>query len=172
MGVGFSHGVRKLSMYGKVEGKMARGKYAKNTSVSSHRTKEEIELVLRKYGADAFTYGWDNRTAWVGFKIQGRAIKITFTLPDKESKEFTHTPSRGIERTDEEACRLWEQACRESWRSLLLFVKATLEAIEMGIITLDQAFLPYILREDGRTIFEWLSPQMPKMLTTGEYHGT
>jgi hypothetical protein len=140
------------------------GKYAVGTSVSTDKTKMEIERVLRKYGADGFSYGWEGVNVYVAFRIKSRPVKIAFSLPNKNNREFTHTESRNLPRDTDQAARLWEQACRESWRSLLLFIKATLEAIEIGIITFDQAFLPYLLRSDGLTVAEWILPQMPKML--------
>jgi len=38
-------------------------KYAQHTSVSSERSRMEIERTLKRYGAKAFIYGWEEKHA-------------------------------------------------------------------------------------------------------------
>lgn len=39
------------------------GRYAQNTNVSSQDSLAEIERTVTRYGASAFSYGWDQTTA-------------------------------------------------------------------------------------------------------------
>lgn len=151
--------------------------YAKNTDVSTISSRGEIERTLQRYGATAFMYGWDGPIAVIGFQIHGLRYKVTLPLPERNSREFTHTPSRGNLRSAADANAAWEQACRQRWRALALWVKAVLEAAEAGITTLEIALQPYILLPNGRTAGEWLAPQieaayqsgrMPALLLPGE----
>ena len=144
------------------------GKYAKKTSVNTEKTRMQIEKTIIQYGADGFSSGWDGPKAYIAFRIQGRSVKFSFHLPDKNNDEFIYTPSKGLARTEKAAYEAWEQACRSSWRSLALFIKATLEAIEIGILSFDEAFLPYLITQSGQTISELIIPQIPKMLGTGK----
>jgi hypothetical protein len=143
------------------------GRYAVKTDVSSYQSQQEIEKMLRRYGADAFQYGWDNNKAAVGFRTQDRHVRFVVPLPDKTDDEFTRTPARKQKRTPAETEKAWEQACRQRWRALALAVKAKLEAVEVGIATFDDEFAAYIVLPNGRTVGEWLTPQIEEAYETG-----
>jgi hypothetical protein len=134
-------------------------RYAANTEVPSDRSRSEIERTLRRYGATAFAYGWEGNQAQVGFKLASRQIKFRLPLPDPASREFTLTPT-GRERSAASAEEAYEQAVRQRWRALALVIKAKLEAVEAGISTVEREFLDAIMLPDGRTVGDWLGPQL------------
>lgn len=148
-------------------------KYASNTSVSSEKTRGEIERTLTRYGATGFAYGWEAPTAVKGptavimFQMANRRIRFSLPLPDKASKEFTRTPSGRRERGPEEAAREWEQGCRQRWRALALAIKAKLEAVECRISTFDEEFLSHIMLPNGATVGSWMTPQVVRMYESG-----
>ena len=123
-------------------------------------TLPEIERTLQRYGAQAFMYGWDAGRAVIGFEIANRRYRIQLPLPDRNAPEFTRTPARNTRRTASAAQAAWEQATRQRWRALALWIKAVLEAAEAGIVTVDEALQPFIVLPDGRTVGEWLAPQL------------
>lgn len=138
-------------------------RYAAKTSVPVERSRHEIESTLARYGAEQFMYGWNADGAMIAFVVetasgQRRQVNFRLPLPAKDLREFTHH-SRG-RRTPTESERLWEQACRQRWRALLLVVKAKLEAVESGIATFEDEFLAYIALPSGQTVSEWISPQI------------
>lgn len=137
--------------------------YAKRTTVSVERTRNEIEATLARYGAKQFMYGWGAAGALVAFVVrvdsgQDRQVRFELPLPSRDLREFTHH-SQG-KRTAEAAERLWEQACRQRWRALLLVIKAKLEAIEVGVATFEDEFLAYTMLPSGETVSQWLGPQI------------
>jgi hypothetical protein len=67
--------------------------------------------------AASFTYGWDQERAVIKFHHQGRKIRFVLPLPDRSAREFTHTPGRGNRRSDADAYKAWEQACRQRLRA-------------------------------------------------------
>ena len=142
-------------------------RYAEDTSVSMERSRAEIERTLARYGASSFLYGWDGNRAVIGFMAHGRRIKFVLDLPDPADKQFTLTPSYKWERTKEQATQAWEQACRQRWRALALVIKAKLEAIEAGITSFEDEFLPHTMLPDGRTVAEWMQPQVEQVYLTG-----
>lgn len=142
-------------------------KYAENTSVSSSQSRAEIERTLVKYGAGGFMYGWQEDRALVGFTMNGKQIKFVLILPDKQDREFTHTPSRGQRRTVDQQEAAFEQAVRQRWRALALVIKAKLEAVEAGITVFEDEFLAHIVLPDGRTAGEYMVPQIEQAYTTG-----
>lgn len=141
-------------------------RYAESTSVSSDKSRAEIERTLERYGADQFMYGWESGQALVGFRMEGRMVRFVLPLPDKE--DYRRTPGRGLERTQSQALEAWEQACRQRWRALALVVKAKLEAVESGITTFEDEFLAHIVLPDGQTAGAWLRPQIALAYDSGE----
>src|SRR4051794_9343207 len=120
-------------------------RYAESTSVSVENSRGEIERTLQRYGADSFAYGWEVGRAVVQFSHQGRHIRFVLPLPDKDSPEFTLTPSKKYSRSEADAFKAWEQACRQRWRALALAIKAKLEAVEAGITSFDDEFQAFIV---------------------------
>ncbi|MFN7930906.1 MAG: hypothetical protein U0Y68_23875 [Blastocatellia bacterium] len=72
-----------------------------------------------------------------------------------------------MKRTSTQAYEAWEQATRQKWRALALVIKAKLEAVESGITTIEQEFLPFIVAADGRTVGEHLIPQLDQYCLSG-----
>ena len=151
-------------------------RYAQDTSVSTEKSRAEIEATLTRYGADQFMYGWDREQAVVQFRMEGRHVRFLLPLPDKGDDEFRLTPSKKYARSADDQLKAWEQACRQRWRALALVVKAKLEAVETGITTFDDEFMAHLVLPDGSTVGQWLGPQiesaydhgtMPSMLAIG-----
>ena len=136
------------------------GKYAAGTEVPADRSRSEIEKTLVRYGATKFLYGWEDDAAVIGFVAHGRHIRFLLPLPDKNSTEFTRTPGRRNVRTPEQAIVAWEQACRQKWRAMALYIKATLEAVESGIVSFDEAFEAHTLLPNGQTVGQYMQPQI------------
>lgn len=143
-------------------------KFAADTSVSSERSRAEIESTLRRYGADSFGYMSNRDTAVIGFQAHGRRIKFELPMPDPKAREFTHTPGRNIERSPAQADAAWEQACRQRWRALALCVKAKLEAVEAGITTFEAEFLAHIVLPGGATVGELALDKIALAYETGD----
>jgi hypothetical protein len=97
--------------------------YAKNTEISVDKSKAELEWLLKRFGATQFGYLTSPTKSQIGFIIEGRRIEFTIKHPDP--KEFERTPT-GRQRCENEIRKSWEQACRASWRELLLLIKAQL----------------------------------------------
>ncbi len=119
-------------------------RYAENTGVSVESSRGGIERTLQRYGADSLAYGWEAGRAVVQFAHQGLHIRFVLPLPDKNDRAYTHTPGKGLVRTEADAYKAWEQACRQRWRALALAIKAKLEAVEAGITTFEDEFMAHI----------------------------
>ena len=94
-------------------------RYASKTTVSSDRSKAEIEGILRRYGADQFMQGWEASLGVVGFRINGFQVRMLLPLPNPE--DFRHYErksgysTRQVERAPEAAQKAYEQAERQAW---------------------------------------------------------
>ena len=146
------------------------GQYAANTEVSQEKSRAEIETTLRRYGADAFSYGWQNSSAIVVFRANNRHIKFELRMPDRHDPEFTEyrNGSKTLYRTESAAYERWEKATRQKWRALALVVKAKLEAVSSGISEFEEEFLAHIVLPDGSTVGSRALPEIEKAYLTNK----
>jgi hypothetical protein len=148
--------------------------YAVTTSVSVERTRAQIEKELRNYGADQFFSGWNANKAFISFRAKDRFVRFSLPLPKRNEKQFTHRRGHSKyyeswdKRSDAEALKVWEQACRTRWRALLLTLKAKLESIEAGIETFEQAFLAHIVLPDQTLVGDHIISALTQSYETGE----
>jgi glycogen debranching enzyme len=143
-------------------------RYAASTEVGSDRSRAEIERTLARYGARQFMYGYDQTRAIVGFQINNRQVRFVLPLPDRDDREFTHTPSRGTQRTAAQREAAYEQAVKQKWRALNLVIKAKLEAVESGIVTFDAEFLAHLVLPNGRTVADEVVPMVETAYETNQ----
>lgn len=132
-------------------------RYATQTTVSPEKSLAEIKSTLRRYGADQFAFAESGGEVMIGFRLQGHIIRLNLHLPP--ASDFARTPT-GLNRDRKARDQAWAQAVRSRWRSLFLLVKAKLESIDMGLETVQQAWLPYLLLPSGETVNDWLLPQL------------
>lgn len=129
--------------------------YANSTKVPVERTKADIEKLVKKYGAKGFAIGWHNNRAQISFAAHDRHIRFTILVPEAAQPE------------------------RSRWRTLLLLVKAKLEAVDAKVVTFEEAFVGDIVMPDtGRTVWEMTREQIslgyagrPTQFLIGVDHG-
>lgn len=143
-------------------------RYASKTNVSADRTRNEIESLLARNGADQFAYAAFRDKAIVGFVLHGRMIKIAVPLPDPQADDFTRTPGRGKLRNPDEARKLWEQGCRARWRAVLLVLRAKLEAVAIGVTTIESEFLAFTVLPGGETVMEHIGDGIALAIENGK----
>lgn len=141
--------------------------YAQSTEVSVERTQASIKRETSRYGADSFMLGEEGARALVRFRINGRSVQFTLELPSKAEERFWKTPGGRRKRDEAGAWKAWEQACRQKWRALHLYVKALLEATHDEIIPFDEAFLPFLVLSDETTVGQRMAPAIAKAIENG-----
>ena len=141
-------------------------RYASQTSVSSEKSRAEIEATLTRYGATGFMYGWADQSAVVMFQMADRRVKFLLPLPDRET--FKRTPGGRRERDMDGQMAALDQAVRQRWRALLLIIKAKLEAVESQITEFEDEFMAHIVMPDGRTVSEHVRPSIATAYKTGK----
>jgi len=145
---------------------MTTGTYASQTTVTSEKSRNEIEKTLVRYGATTFGYGWQGRRAMISFVMAGRQMRFLLPLPDPADPVFTRTPTNRP-RTARQAEEAYQQAVRQKWRALALIVKAKLEAVESGIVTFEEEFAMHMILPDGRRVAEHVMPAIEQSYATG-----
>lgn len=145
--------------------------YAKETDVSSDRSRAEIERTLSRYGATGFAYGWDAGRVMVAFQAHGRRVRFVLALPKPEDFLIIRN-AKGYavrRRTPVQARAACDQAVRQRWRALLLSIKAKLESVEAGIETFEESFMAQIVLPDGSTVADRVMPQIESAYQGGEF---
>lgn len=152
-------------------------RYASETTVPVAKSKAEIEATVTKYGATAFMSMQGQGVAAILFEAHGRRVQFKLPLPRLSDFEYGLRHRRRVKLTTDQQQAAFEQACRQKWRALNLVVKAKLEAVESGITTFEDEFLAHIVLPDGKTIGDWMRPQlaaayergtMPPLLPSGD----
>lgn len=133
--------------------------YAKGTTVSVSSSQQEIAQTLHRYGVVTYSFGARPGEALVEFEMSDFPVRISVPLPAKPPKQMGTSPQTGRQVN---LWTRWEQEVKEAWRALLLLIKANLEAIERGIVTVEQAFLAYLVTNNGRTVGDQLIPELQK----------
>ena len=139
--------------------------YASGTTVPVEKTRAEIERLLMKHGATQLGIISDSERgiALVIFTITGRQVRLRVPLPVLGDVE-----ANGRHRAAGDECiRRFEQLTRQRWRALLLFARAKLQLVELGLSTVEREFLAHIALPDGQTVEDVLLPQLEEAYRTG-----
>lgn len=137
-------------------------RYAKGTYVSVAQSQSEIQRTLMNYGATEFMFGQGTGTHFIAFQFRQRAIKIRLDGPSTSYRR------KGAYSDTEKSAGQLEQETKQRFRCLLLIIKAKLEAVESGIVTVEQEFMPYLVMPDGRTVAEHSLPMIHSAYASGK----
>lgn len=126
-------------------------RFAEGTSVPVPKSRMEIETLLAKHRADQILMGTDRvqSRGFVGFTLQGRQYRLM--VPPRDGK-----------------ARNQEQIERERWRALLLLLKAKLEVVASGMVSIDEEFLAYMVLPNGKTVGAEIAPRLAEAYESGE----
>jgi hypothetical protein len=143
--------------------------YAAGTTVTVAKSKGELDALLSKYGATQRGVAEDDAAgvAIVAFTLARRQFRMKLPMPKFEA--FARDPrSTWKRRTAEQQRKAFEQACRERWRAVVLVVKAKLELVQLGVTSVEQEFLAYLVLPDGSAMHEAVAPRIAAAYETGE----
>ena len=124
------------------------GQYAKGTEVTVDRSQQELVQVLHRYGVDTYQFGATPGKASIYFEMNHLPILISIPVPPKPTSPKIRNPSTG--RMIDANAR-WDQEVREAWRACVLLLKANLEAVDRQIVKPEEAFMAFLVGDDGRT---------------------
>lgn len=143
---------------------------SQNTKSPVANSKREVERILQRYGARAFSCAEDYHSGQVIVQFviadaPGSAKFIPVKLPVNVARIyeilFGMVPrSRMSERGSD-----WERAERVAWRNLVLWIDAALSAAAAGLQTIEEAFFAHVvvggervidLAHDGQMIYKQL----------------
>ncbi len=144
--------------------------FMETTKISPQKTVGEIQEVLGKYGASAIRTDYENgQVIGVSFTIDINRNQIPFRLPCRYLAVLDVLMDRirgerSQEYLDKKREEYTEQAKRIAWRQILRWVEAQLALVETGMVKMQEVFIPYMLMDKGKTLFEKLEETQFKML--------
>lgn len=145
---------------------MAEKKYAATTTTPVGNTRNEIESLLTKHGADDIAFGTIQGHVVVGFTHSSRQVRYVVALPDPGAPEFARTPT-GLRRSANEAAKAHQQAVRSIWRSMALVIKAKFVAIDSGVSSFEAEWGWSIVLPNGRTVGSMVAPAIEESYSSG-----
>jgi len=148
-------------------------RYASDTSVSVAKSRGEIEKLLRVWGANQMQWSddFDGGKAMLRFiwEHDGASYTARFTVdvPTKAEieKESVHATSGRFLQTKYD--KAMERRGMVEHRELALLLKAIFVAVDCGLITAEQVFMPFLEGSDGMTVSERILPELANMLKRG-----
>lgn len=117
--------------------------YARTTDVSVEQSRHELDTLLGRHGADLRLIADLTDRAVVGFRLAGQTVRIEVPMPTLAMPGAT--PDGWEFLVDKNRQVFIAQQTRARWRSLLLLVKAKLEAVRIGLTSVEREFRPDLL---------------------------
>jgi hypothetical protein len=141
------------------------------TEVPAEQSAGSITSMLVQAGATKVSMKYlDRKIVGIEFYFQLGALEFPFEIPAKVSAIFdklwaVRSPQY---RTNRDKVNVLAQAERIAWRQLFRWVEAQCALIETGMVSNVQVFTPYMLVENGRTVFDLVMEQRFKALPAPE----
>lgn len=137
------------------------------TSIAAEKTVAQIQSLLAKAGAKRVMqeFDEDGRVKAVSFQLELDGVPLGFTLPTD------WRPVLQVMNNDPKVPRSYcnnDQAVRVAWRITLAWVEAQLAIIETKMVKTEQVFLPYMITNNGQTVYEQLRDNPGRLLGGGE----
>lgn len=124
------------------------------TTIKPQKTINEIQIILAKHKAKAILTEYDNNgnVIALSFKIDTINGEAGIRLPVNTEKVLQVL--RNQRKNNSQIKDTPEQALKTGWRNIKDWIDAQMALIETEMVTIDQVFLPYILNNEGQTLYE------------------
>lgn len=126
------------------------------TSIEATKTVAEIQSILAKHGAKSILidYGEAGAIEACSFRVITPKGDVAIRLPvDPEAVLKVLTQQSRLGRMPKRYLTQ-AQAVRVAWRILKDWVAAQMAILETEMVKMEQIFLPYVITENGKTLYE------------------
>ena len=135
--------------------------YMGTTKIASAKTAAEIAALLGRYGATTVQSTYE----------AGEVVGLAFSIPCGKTDLFYQLPVKHepilellYEHRAAPKMRTIEHARRVAWRQVFRWIEAQLALVEVKMVELNEIFLPYLMRDNGKTLYEELITDKMLML--------
>lgn len=125
-----------------------------STTVAVSKSQEQIRDILVKHGAERFSFGEQTGSPIPGvagsvgveFVFENTMVRMHASLKAPDGEEMADKERRSRTKTLEQVVvEAVQQEAMRVWRVLHWCIKTRMEAIEEGLETFEQSFLPHIV---------------------------
>lgn len=130
------------------------------TTVAVSKSQEELRVLLRRHGAESFQFGegrrGDDRLAGVEFSHRGHRVVLLVPIKIPAASEMKRIERAARKKHGSLVPDEWAE--QRTWRVIAWTLRARMVAVEEGVETFEQAFLPHIVNPaTGKTIYTELA---------------
>jgi len=142
------------------------------SEVPASRSISEIQQILIDNGVRKILLHSDNEGLVIGihFMLQLQSGEISIQLPARVKnvaailrKQSAH--SRYIPSNEK---KILAQAYRTAWRNIRDWVAAQMALVQIDMAKVEEVFLPYVVMHEGKTLYEQMSDNGFKQLSSGK----
>lgn len=129
-------------------------RYAKRSQVPQSKTRMEIETLLEKWGCSKVGILADHET---------NEVEVQFFW---KQDDRTWAARFSVNLAPDNVCdtqRQQEMDSRGKMRALLYYLRSAFSAVDVGIITAEQVFLPWLVTGTGETVGQALLPKLREL---------
>lgn len=135
--------------------------FMESTKITPERTISQIQELLSRHGVKHVMMQYDG---------SGNISAMSFTLLDNPTPYLLparhlsllilaeHKKLKYLRPNDE------DQARRIAWRQVFRWIEAQLAMVEVGMIEMEEIFLPYMMIDEHRTVFQLYKDNGLKLL--------
>lgn len=136
------------------------------TTIDAYKTVSEIEYILVKHKAKSIMkdYNDDGAIISLSFLIDLGYTQLPIKMPVKTEKCLLVLEKQ--KKTNKNIKATYDQAERVAWRNLKDWVEAQMALIDIDQVVLEEVFMPYIVDNNGKTLFDRVKEQ--QFLLIGE----
>ena len=141
-------------------------RFAEDTSVPVGRSRAEIDRLLQDWGCGQLQWSDDYKSGRVRLRFlwehngKGYLARFDVKLPARTDLEKHAIDGRTGKVSENKLQALMDARGKAEHRTLLLWLKACLNAVESGIVTAEMIFLPFLEGKDGQTVGEIAIPKL------------
>ena len=141
------------------------------TQIKPEKTIAEIETMLAQTGANKILkdYDGEGNVETISFMIETPQgiVPVKLPLKLKAVMQVINTQTGEYRRTNSGQKRVipqryyndMDQARRVGWRIIKDWLEVQLALIQLEMVKFQEIFLPYIIRKDGKTVYEEIEAQ-------------
>lgn len=135
------------------------------TGIEAMKTVGEIQRNLVAHGAKSILtgYGEDGTIEALAFKVLGPQGEVAIRLPiDPDAVLRVLTKQNRLGRVPRRYLT-HAQAVRVAWRIVKDWVEAQMAILETEMVKMEQIFLPYVITDSGKTLYEAMTDRHFKL---------
>ena len=126
--------------------------FMQTTKIEAGKTIAEITALLVAHGAQGVIIEYEQQEVLaMSFRVIIRGVPLSFRMPCRWQPVEILFKKRGVHQRDQEERA--RQAKRTAWRQVLRWAQAQPAMVEVGMVEIEEVFLPYLQDNRGKTLY-------------------